>query len=312
MISRRRVPSRASRAGLARAQGARARGAPANRAGTGTSWSSSRVSSRRSLPSAGARGTEGSPAEIRAVRRPLREALELWRGQPLADFAYDEFAQAEIARLEELRLERARGAVRRRARARPARRRRRGAGSARRHASAARAAARPADARPLSKRPAGGSPARLRGCPAAVGRGARPRAERESATDSTRPCLPTTRHWRRRRACHLRPTYRAALARRCRCSPVAAGCCSAPAVPCCSLRRSWWRFSLRHEIEPLQGSSQPGPNSLVAIDPKTNRVVAKIRLAQDRRASPSLEGTSGLRISTTTRSRASTRRSGVS
>ncbi len=34
----------------------------------------------------------------------IREALELWRGQPLADFAYDDFSQAEIARLEELRL----------------------------------------------------------------------------------------------------------------------------------------------------------------------------------------------------------------
>ena len=34
----------------------------------------------------------------------LREALALWRGPPLADFAYDAFAEAEIARLEELRL----------------------------------------------------------------------------------------------------------------------------------------------------------------------------------------------------------------
>ena len=34
----------------------------------------------------------------------LGEALALWRGAPLADFAYEPFAQAEIARLEELRL----------------------------------------------------------------------------------------------------------------------------------------------------------------------------------------------------------------
>ena len=34
----------------------------------------------------------------------LREALGLWRGPPLADFAFDSFAQEEIARLEELRL----------------------------------------------------------------------------------------------------------------------------------------------------------------------------------------------------------------
>jgi DNA-binding SARP family transcriptional activator len=34
----------------------------------------------------------------------LREALELWRGPPLTDFAFDSFATEEIARLEELRL----------------------------------------------------------------------------------------------------------------------------------------------------------------------------------------------------------------
>jgi DNA-binding SARP family transcriptional activator/streptogramin lyase len=39
----------------------------------------------------------------RAAER-LREGLALWRGPPLADFAYEPFAQQEIARLEELRL----------------------------------------------------------------------------------------------------------------------------------------------------------------------------------------------------------------
>ena len=34
----------------------------------------------------------------------LREALDLWRGPALADFSYERFAQAEITRLEELRL----------------------------------------------------------------------------------------------------------------------------------------------------------------------------------------------------------------
>jgi DNA-binding SARP family transcriptional activator len=33
----------------------------------------------------------------------LREALALWRGAPLADFAYESFAQPEVARLEEVR-----------------------------------------------------------------------------------------------------------------------------------------------------------------------------------------------------------------
>jgi DNA-binding SARP family transcriptional activator len=36
--------------------------------------------------------------------RLLREGLALWRGQALADFAYEPFAQAAVARLEELRL----------------------------------------------------------------------------------------------------------------------------------------------------------------------------------------------------------------
>jgi DNA-binding SARP family transcriptional activator len=43
-----------------------------------------------------------APAE--AASSKLREALALWRGPALADLAYEEFAQAEVARLEELRL----------------------------------------------------------------------------------------------------------------------------------------------------------------------------------------------------------------
>lgn len=38
------------------------------------------------------------------ARRLLAEALGLWRGPPLADFTYEPFAQAEVGRLEELRL----------------------------------------------------------------------------------------------------------------------------------------------------------------------------------------------------------------
>jgi DNA-binding SARP family transcriptional activator/streptogramin lyase len=45
----------------------------------------------------------GSDAPDQAAKA-LREGLALWRGPPLADFAYEPFAQAEIARLEELRL----------------------------------------------------------------------------------------------------------------------------------------------------------------------------------------------------------------
>ena len=48
-----------------------------------------------------AREAQAAPAESRARR--LREALALWRGAPLADLAFESFAQAEIARLEEVR-----------------------------------------------------------------------------------------------------------------------------------------------------------------------------------------------------------------
>src|SRR5438477_4003994 len=48
----------------------------------------------------------GAASELDPPERAaaLREALALWRGQPLADFAFEGFAQAEISRLDELRL----------------------------------------------------------------------------------------------------------------------------------------------------------------------------------------------------------------
>jgi class 3 adenylate cyclase len=47
---------------------------------------------------------EAASAEPPAAAEKLREALALWRGPPLADLAYESFAQAAIGRLEELRL----------------------------------------------------------------------------------------------------------------------------------------------------------------------------------------------------------------
>ncbi len=47
---------------------------------------------------------EARDAEPREAAEKLREALALWRGPALADFAYDDFARTEIARLEERRL----------------------------------------------------------------------------------------------------------------------------------------------------------------------------------------------------------------
>lgn len=48
--------------------------------------------------------TEARGAEPDRRIRLVREALALWRGPPLADFAYEPFAQNEAGRLEELRL----------------------------------------------------------------------------------------------------------------------------------------------------------------------------------------------------------------
>jgi DNA-binding SARP family transcriptional activator len=48
----------------------------------------------------------------RAAGERFREALALWRGAPLADFAYDSFAQEVIARLEEERFRSAGGSHR--------------------------------------------------------------------------------------------------------------------------------------------------------------------------------------------------------
>lgn len=47
---------------------------------------------------------EAGGAQPEVAARKLREALGLWRGPALADFAYDDFARNEIDRLEELRL----------------------------------------------------------------------------------------------------------------------------------------------------------------------------------------------------------------
>jgi predicted ATPase/DNA-binding SARP family transcriptional activator len=47
---------------------------------------------------------EAREADPEGAARKLRAGLALWRGPPLADFVYEPFAQAEIARLDELRL----------------------------------------------------------------------------------------------------------------------------------------------------------------------------------------------------------------
>ncbi len=56
----------------------------------------------RALVADGRRALSASDAQ--GAAEALREALGLWRGPPLADFAYEPFAQREIARLEEARV----------------------------------------------------------------------------------------------------------------------------------------------------------------------------------------------------------------
>jgi DNA-binding SARP family transcriptional activator/sugar lactone lactonase YvrE len=56
----------------------------------------------RGLVEEGERQARAGNAELAAST--LRDALALWHGPPLADFAYEPFAQAEITRLNELRL----------------------------------------------------------------------------------------------------------------------------------------------------------------------------------------------------------------
>jgi len=53
------------------------------------------------LAGEGRRALKDAPEAAAAT---LREALALWRGEPLEDFTFEPFAQADIARLEELRL----------------------------------------------------------------------------------------------------------------------------------------------------------------------------------------------------------------
>ena len=61
---------------------------------------SEEVDAKRFVRAIEAAQTLGAPERVAT----LSEALGLWRGPPLAEFAYEPFAQPEIARLEELRL----------------------------------------------------------------------------------------------------------------------------------------------------------------------------------------------------------------
>ena len=93
--------------------------------------------------------------EPKLAAEALRTALALWRGPALSDVAYEPFAQAEIARLEELRLAALEERIESGPRARSPRRPRAGVGGSRTRRAAARTAQGAADARPLPLRTAG-------------------------------------------------------------------------------------------------------------------------------------------------------------
>jgi DNA-binding SARP family transcriptional activator len=62
------------------------------------------IDSRRFEQLVGDAETRAATGDATEAARSLRDALSLWRGAALSDFVYEEFAQPEIARLEELRL----------------------------------------------------------------------------------------------------------------------------------------------------------------------------------------------------------------
>ena len=117
------------------------------------------------------------PTSIRRRRRSC--SVRRWRcggAAPFEDFTYESFAQAEIARLEELRLEAVELRVDADLAAGPRARADLGVGVARPSASAARNDCRPADARAVSIVAAGRRAAGVPAAQVAAGRGARDRA----------------------------------------------------------------------------------------------------------------------------------------
>ena len=99
--------------------------------------------------------TDATAAEPAQAAETLRDALSLWRGPSLAEFAYDAFAQAAIGRLEELQLTAIEMRIEADLAFGRAWRAGRRAGVARPRKSATRAPPWPADAGALSGRPPG-------------------------------------------------------------------------------------------------------------------------------------------------------------
>ena len=194
---------RSAGGGAQRSAGARVEAAP------GAGLGRPRRHARRRLRARAAAGSRStctgtSSSSPRAGRRPptatraarstlLAEADALWRGEPLADFAYEDFAAAAITRLSELRLAVIEERLDLELAARSPPGSDRPARGARRRASAARAAPRAADARAVPRRPAGRRAADLPGGPSHPRRGARARTRATSSAGWSRRSSPRTR-----------------------------------------------------------------------------------------------------------------------
>ena len=99
--------------------------------------------------------------EYTVASQRTRDALALWRGEPLADVTYEAFAAPAIARLEEMRIVAMESRHRGRSRAGTARRADRRAARAGGRVTDARGGARTADAGALPVRPPAGSAGRV-------------------------------------------------------------------------------------------------------------------------------------------------------
>ena len=131
----------------------------------------------------------------RLRRESLREALALWRGPPLVEFAYEPWAQGEIGSTRGASPLHAPGSDRRRSRARPRRRAGRRARAPGRRAPALGATARPAHARPLPLGQAGGGSGGLPGGAGASWSSSSGSSRgRRCATSSARSSI-KIRHW---------------------------------------------------------------------------------------------------------------------
>ena len=79
-------------------------GSSRSRPATGSTWGRGELDLERFEELADEGRAALARGEAAAAAEMLREGLALWRGDPLADFAYEPFAQTTVARLEELRL----------------------------------------------------------------------------------------------------------------------------------------------------------------------------------------------------------------